>query len=197
MTYTEKKFNLPTLDGLSKESVDAHLALYAGYVKNFNAITTLLADLGKDPEKNAHAIAELVRRLPFEFDGMRLHEYYFSQWEGGPAELSAESPLHLALAAQFGTYEAWEKEFKSVCAMRGPGWAILYWDSEGKMFHKVWVEQHHQGHFATLPIIVALDVWEHAFVADYGTTGRGKSIDACLKNYNWSVMEERFAGLGK
>ena len=176
MTYTEKKFNLPTLDGLSKESVDAHLALYAGYVKNFNAITTLLADLGKDPEKNAHAIAELVRRLPFEFDGMRLHEYYFSQWEGGPAELSAESPLHLALAAQFGTYEAWEKEFKSVCAMRGPGWAILYWDSEGKMFHKV---------------------WEHAFVADYGTTGRGKYIDACLKNYNWSVMEERFAGLGK
>ena len=177
MIYTEKKFNLAVLEGLSKDSVDQHLALYAGYVKNFNDLS---------------ALAEFDRRLPFEFDGMRLHEYYFEQFETGSASLATSSALRAELAKQFGSFDAWEKQFRAVGAMRGPGWAILYFDPSQKMFHNVWVEQHHQGHFAALPIILALDVWEHAFVIDYGTAGRGKYIDACFKNYNWSVMDERF-----
>jgi superoxide dismutase, Fe-Mn family len=192
MMYSEKKFDLPTLEGLSKESVGAHLALYAGYVKNFNAIETALADEMKKPEGNAHILAELTRRLPFEFNGARLHEHYFSQWEGGIKALDEKSVVGTALAKQFGSIGDWEHIFKGIASMRGVGWAILYFDPVQKMFHNVWVDQHHQGHFATLPIILALDVWEHAFIADYGTTGRGKYIDACFKNYNWSVMEERY-----
>ena len=74
MQYQEQKFNLPELNGLSKASIDAHLGLYAGYVKNFNAISGLLSEYAKDSEKNAHALAELIRRRSFEFGGMRLHE---------------------------------------------------------------------------------------------------------------------------
>ncbi len=209
MAYEPKTFVLPELEGLSKESIEAHLGLYAGYVKNFNAIEVLLADLLSDSDlstgstglttsplgagKYTHASSELVRRLPFEFDGMRLHEYYFSQWEGGAKMLDQSSTLTSALATQYGSYENWEKQFKSVGMMRGPGWALLYYDTEAKRFHNVWVEQHHQGHFATLPIILALDVWEHAFITDYGTAGRSKYIEACFKNYNWSVLEKRFS----
>lgn len=201
MLYEEKKFNLPEMVGLSKESVEAHLGLYAGYVKNFNGITALASELMKDSdlpaqaEKNAYAISELMRRRSFEFGGMRLHELYFAQWEDGIKEITKDSPLYTALSQGFGSVETAVTHIKKVGMMRGPGWSILYWDPAVKQFLVGFSEQQHQGHFVTLPIILALDVWEHAYLLDYGTTGRAKYIDACFANYNWAVMEERFAAV--
>src|SRR3954471_16209516 len=96
MAYEAKKFDLPSLDGISDESVKQHIGLYAGYVKNFNAISKLLPEYAQDSEKHAHALSELIRRRSFEFDGMRLHELYFSQWEGGAQPLG-DGPLKAAL----------------------------------------------------------------------------------------------------
>src|SRR3990167_4073979 len=101
-TYEAKKFTLPSLEGISDESVKQHIGLYEGYVKNFNAISQLTAELAtKDPEKNALAVTELVRRRSFEFDGMRLHEHYFSQFEGGAQPLTDGSPLHQELTKEY------------------------------------------------------------------------------------------------
>lgn len=192
-TYEIKTFNLPALEGISAKSVEEHLGLYAGYVKNFNAITALTAELAKDSEKNSHAIAELTRRRSFEFGGMRLHENYFAQWEGGAKVLAASGPLAAALAKDFGSVESAIAMVKEVAKMRGPGWSILYFDPVGKTFQIGFTGEQHQGHFVTLPIILALDVWEHAFILDYGAQGKGKYIDAFFKNLNWDVMEKRFA----
>lgn len=197
MQYQEKKFILPALDGISKESVDAHLGLYAGYVKNFNAISALLSEYAKESEKNAHALAELIRRRSFEWDGMRLHELYFAQFEGGSTSLTAGGPLAQALEKDYIKTEHIEPYIKAIGNMRGPGWAILYWDNEVKQFLAGFVGEQHHGHFATLPIILALDVWEHAYLLDYGTTGKGKYIDAFFKNLNWDVVEARFANINK
>ena len=192
MQYEEKKFNLPALDGISDESVKQHLALYAGYVKNFNAISAAIEDLLNDPEKNALAIAELRRRHSFEFDGMKLHELYFPQFEGGTQTLDANSALAQAVAAHWGSTDSMTKRVTQTAMMRGPGWAILYFNPENKAFHMGFVGEQHQGHFATLPIVLALDVWEHAFLLDYGATGKQKYVDAFFKNLNWSVIEKRF-----
>lgn len=197
MTYEEKKFNLPALEGLSKEGVDAHLGLYAGYVKNFNAITALAGELMKDSEKNAHAIAELMRRRSFEFGGMRLHELYFSQWEGGAQALDQSSALGAALAAQYTNSDYCMMELRQVAMMRGPGWSLLYWDPAAKQFLVGFSGEQHQGHFVTLPVVLALDVWEHAYLPDYGTQGKGKYVDAFFKNLNWNVMQQRFADMQK
>ena len=197
MNYQEKSFTVPTLDGISKESVDAHLGLYAGYVKNFNALTTLAGELMKDSEKNALAISELMRRRSFEWGGMRLHEYYFAQWEGTPTALTEESALGAAIKTQYGNIDYLLQEIRHVAMMRGPGWAILYFDPEAKQFLVGWSEEQHLGHFVTLPIILALDVWEHAFISDYGAAGRGKYVDAFFKNLNWRVMDARFVAVSK
>lgn len=193
MDYQEKKFDLPELEGISKESVEAHLGLYAGYVKNFNAISALLPEYAKDSEKNAHALAELIRRRSFEFGGMRLHELYFSQFEGGPTALTAGGPLAKALEQNYQKAEHLEPYLKAIGNMRGPGWALLYWDPQAKQFLAGFSGEQHQGHFVTLPIILALDVWEHAYLLDYGAAGKGKYIDAFFKNLNWAVLEERFS----
>ena len=195
MPYQEKKFDLPELEGISKKSIEEHLGLYSGYVKNFNDISNLVEELSKDPEKYVHAIAELRRRRSFEFGGMRLHELYFPQFEGGPISLNAGSPLTKVLSQQWGGIEATITRIKQAGMMRGPGWSILYYDPEVNTFHVGFSGEQHQGHFVTLPIILALDVWEHAYILDYGALGKGKYIDAFFKNLNWSVIEKRFEEL--
>ncbi len=191
-SYEVQTFNLPKLEGISEKSVEAHLGLYVGYVKNFNGMTELLQDLAKDAEKNMHALAELIRRRSFEFGGMRLHEHYFAQWEGGATALDKTSELGKAVLAQYGSIESLVMQLTHVGNMRGPGWSILYFDPQSQSFHIGFTGEQHNGHFVTLPIIIALDIWEHAFLLDYGTTGKGKYIDAFFKNLNWSVIEKRF-----
>jgi Fe-Mn family superoxide dismutase len=191
MEYAPKKFKIPKLEGISEESIKQHLALYEGYVKNFNAISEKLIEYAKaDSEKNAHALSELIRRRSFEFGGMRLHEYYFPQFEGGSTPLSPGSALAKQLQKEY--HEYFEEYFKAIGNMRGPGWAILYWDHQAKQLLAGFTGEQHQGHFVTLPIILALDVWEHAFILDYGATGKGKYLDAFFRNLNWSVVEKRF-----
>ena len=192
MEYTPRTFDLPTLEGISKESVDAHLGLYQGYVKNFNDISALLPEYAKDSKKHAHALSELIRRRSFEFGGMRLHEIYFSQFEGGSTPLTAGGPLEQALIKDYQKAEHIVPYLKAIGMMRGPGWAVLYWDPTTKQFLSGFSGEQHQGHFVTLPIILALDVWEHAYLADYGVAGKEKYIDAFFKNLNWSVCEDRF-----
>jgi Fe-Mn family superoxide dismutase len=194
-TYEAKTFKLPPLDGISDELVKQHIGLYEGYVKNFNAMTTQVGEYMQDREKNAHAIAELVRRRSFEFGGMRLHEYYFPQFGGGSAALTANGAFARAVADCFGSVERAITDIHQIAMMRGPGWSILYFDPEGKTFHIGFSGEQHQGHFVTLPIILALDVWEHAYILDYGAAGRAKYIDAFFKNLNWGVVEKRFAVL--
>lgn len=191
-TYQAKKFDLPKLEGISEKSVEEHLGLYQGYVKNFNAISALLPEYAKDSEKHAHALSELIRRRSFEFGGMCLHELYFSQFEGGSSPLPTGGPLAKALEKEYQKAEHVQPYIKAIGNMRGPGWAILYYDPVGKQFLAGFSGEQHQGHFVTLPIILALDVWEHAFILDYGALGKGKYIDAFFKNLNWGVVEKRF-----
>ena len=192
MEYRAKQFSIPPLDGISAKSVEEHLGLYAGYVKNFNALSALLPEYAKDSEMHAHALSELVRRRSFEFGGMRLHELYFSQFEGGAKPLESGSALGQALAREYADLAHVEPYLKAIGNMRGPGWALLYWEREAGQFLAGFSGEQHQGHFVTLPVILALDVWEHAYLLDYGAQGKGKYIDAFFKNLNWSVIESRF-----
>lgn len=192
MQYEPKTFTIPELDGISKKSIDEHIGLYQGYVKNFNAISAKLPEYAQDSEKNAHALSELIRRRSFEFDGMRLHELYFAQFEGGAKPMPASGPLFDALTKEYMKAEHLQPYLKAIGNIRGPGWAILYYDKVGQQFLAGFAGEQHQGHFATLPIILALDVWEHAFLLDYGAQGKGAYIDAFFKNLNWEVVEKRF-----
>jgi Fe-Mn family superoxide dismutase len=189
MQYTEQAFDLPEMQGLSAKQLEAHLKLYAGYVKNVNALTSKLSELMADSENNALALSELKRRFGFEFNGMRLHELYFEALggDGQPAGKLAD-----ALAKQWSSFEAWQNEFKAMGAMRGIGWVLLTYDAKGETFHNVWVSDHELGHLATLPVLLAMDMWEHAFMVDYMPAQKGDYVVAFMKNLNWSVVENRF-----
>ena len=192
MEYKEQKFNLPELKGLSSKQIEVHLGLYAGYVKHVNLIREKIAELESDKEKNAYLIAELRRRFSFEFDGMRMHEYYFEGFESGAKEIS-EGELKNALAEKYGSFENFIEHFKAVGMSRGIGWTTLYWDPKGNTPHVTWVGHHELGTLSGLPILVAMDMWEHAFMVDYVPSEKVSYIDAFLSNLNWEVVENRFS----
>jgi superoxide dismutase, Fe-Mn family len=193
MTYQEQKFDIPKLDGISEKQVEAHLGLYVGYVKHVNLIREKIHELeNADKEKNSYIIAELRRRFSFEFDGMRMHEYYFSALEGGNKEVSKYSKLVKALSEKYGSWDGFIEHFKAIGKSRGIGWAVLYWDPIAQTPHTAWTSDHELGILAGLPILLAMDMWEHAFMVDYLPREKGEYIDAFLNNINWSVVEERF-----
>jgi len=180
--FEEKKFNIPKLEGISEKAIEEHLKLYAGYVKNTNTIIQKIEEYTKDAEANAYALGEINRRFGFEFDGMRMHEYYFSQFEGGPALLTPGSPLEKIDL----------NRFKAIALTRGIGWAVVYHDPISQELLSAWVDEHHLGQLVGLQPIVVLDMWEHAYFIDYTPAEKKKYIDAFFANLNWRVCENNF-----
>lgn len=189
-TYTPIEFSIPPLEGISQKQIDEHLTLYKGYVAHVNKLYEEMDALAKE-ETRAHEISELRRRLGFEFCGMRLHEYYFGDLVGGASALSRESALMGALVAQYGSFESFLSEFKNIVA-RGSGWMIVNYDTQAKRFHLNWVDEHHIGHLATLPVVVAIDMWEHAYMVDYLPGEKKKYIEHYLNALNWGTVSSRF-----
>lgn len=193
MAYTARTFDIPELKGLSKKQIEVHLALYEGYVKHTNLILDTIKDLReKDAAGNAYVINELRRRMGFEFDGMRMHEYYFEQFEGGAKGAEEDTPLREAVTEKYGSHDKFVAHLKEVAGTRGIGWTVVYYDPAGRMVHTAWVNDHELGQLSGLPIILAIDMWEHAYMVDYVPKDKMNYVDAFLDNLNWSVVEKRF-----
>ncbi len=190
MTYTPKNFNIPELAGISRESIDLHLGLYAGYVKHVNVINERIAAYKNDLDANSYAIAEMQRRLGFEFGGMKNHEAYFAQFEGGSQSLP-EGDLEDALVRDFGSVEDFMAHFRTIAMTRGVGWAMLYNDTEANRLVATWVDEQHLGQLPGLDLVLALDMWEHSYMRDHLPADKGKYIDAFFANLNWEVVAKR------
>jgi superoxide dismutase, Fe-Mn family len=191
--FEEKKFEIPKLKGISEKNIEEHLKLYAGYVKNSNLIQSMIEQYGKtDDEGEKYSLAEITRRFSFEFNGMRNHEIYFASFSGGAKELTKDSGLEKALIETCGSVEIFLSGFKNMGLTRGVGWAILYWDRKDQRLLNAWVDEQHIGQLQDCAPILALDMWEHAFVADYQPSGKKNYIEDFFANLNWEVIEENF-----
>jgi len=190
MTYNAKDYNrLIGMEGFSDTLLKNHFTLYQGYVTNTNKLLETLGQMLKEGKVATPEYAELKRRLGWEFNGMRLHEYYFENL-GGKGGISKTGKLYQKLVESFGSYEAWEKDFKATGAMRGIGWAVLYQDVLSGKFINFWINEHDGGHpSGGMPILI-MDVFEHAFMIDYGLK-RADYIEAFFKNINWAETEKR------
>ena len=190
MAYTAKDYNrLLGMEGFSDTLLKNHFTLYQGYVTNTNKLIETLGQITREGKTASPEFAELKRRFGWEFNGMRLHEYYFENL-GGKGDLEKEGKLFKKISEDFGSYEAWKKEFKGTGTMRGIGWAILYQDNLTRKLFNFWINEHDGGHPAGCAPILILDIFEHAFMIDYGLK-RIDYIEAFFKNINWKTVEKR------
>jgi Fe-Mn family superoxide dismutase len=190
MAYAAKDFkHLLGSEGFSDNALNIHFTLYQGYVTNTNKVLDQLAAFAADGKTGTPEFAELKRRLGWEWNGMRLHELYFGNL-GGKQALDPAGKLGKAIAAEFGSIEKWEADFRATGAMRGIGWVVLYQDAEGGRLVNQWIGEHDGGHLAGGTPLLIMDVFEHAFFPDYGTK-RADYIAAFFKNIDWKAAEAR------
>ena len=201
--YNAKNFeSLLGTPGFSDEILKNHFTLYGGYVVNTNKLADTLAGMLKDSKAGTPEYNELKRRFGWEFDGMRLHELYFGNLvSGGDAErplghaerggaLDESSDLAKKIAADFGSVADWEKDFRATGAMRGIGWVILYWDKEADRLFNAWINEHDAGHLAGCVPLLVMDVFEHAFITQYGLK-RADYIEAFMRSVDWKAVAGR------
>lgn len=177
--------------GFSPILLENHFKLYQGYVKNAGSLLEELDRLRKDGKERTPAFAESKRRFGWEFNGMRLHELFFENL-GGKASLAEDSPLRKRLAVDFGSFDEWLKDFRATCLMRGIGWCALVLDPVSGRLMNAWINEHDGGVPAGCRILLILDVFEHAFLTDYGLD-RAKYLEAALAAVKWEEVERRFA----
>ncbi len=190
MAYTAKDYSkLIGMPGFSETLLKNHFTLYQGYVTNTNKLLDQLEAMIKDGRAGTPEYAELKRRLGWEFNGMRLHEYYFENL-GGNGQIKRDGNLAKKLAESFGSYENWEKDFKSTGTIRGIGWVILYQDLINGKLINFWINEHDVGHPSGCNPLLIMDVFEHAFMIDYGLK-RADYIEAFFKNINWDAVGAR------
>jgi superoxide dismutase, Fe-Mn family len=190
MAYIAKNFSfLLGMPGFSDTLLKNHFTLYQGYVKNTNLLMENLAALVKDGKEGTPEFGEMKRRLGWEFNGMRLHELYFMNL-GGDGDLSKAPNLEKLKKQQFGSVELCAKDFKATASMRGIGWVVMYQDIETGLLFNQWINEHDVGHPAGLSPLLILDVFEHAFMTDYGLK-KADYIEAFFNNVKWEVVEQR------
>ena len=175
--------------GFSDTLLNNHFKLYQGYVNNTNGVMEKLAALLADGREKTPEYAELKRRFGWEFNGMRLHEYYFTNI-GGKEPPDKKGNLYRKIVEEFGSFENWTKDFKATGVMRGIGWVVLYQDGPSGRLVNVWINEHDGGHPAGgIPILV-MDVFEHAYITDY-QLDRARYIEAFFNVINWEEIGKR------
>ena len=177
--------------GLSDELLKMHFTLYHGYVKNTNLLIKLIGDYARQNQMQDYQYQALKRRFGWEFDGMRLHEYYFENM-GGKKPLDRSSTLYRMIERDFGSYNDWKREFIATGLMRGIGWSILYFDPKAGRLFNTWINEHDLGHLAGGNLFLVMDVWEHAYMPQFGLD-RAKYIQVFFDTIDWDVVTKRVA----
>ncbi len=189
--YRAKDFShLLGMEGFTDDLLTMHFTLYKGYVYNTNLLIKLIHSYATERQDRDYQYQALKRRFGWEFDGMRLHEYYFGNL-GGKKPVDRSSALYRAIEKDFGSFDSWKQDFIATGLMRGIGWSILYYDPQAQRLFNVWINEHDLGHLAGGELILVMDVWEHAYMPQYGLD-RAKYIDAFFQNIDWEVVATRF-----
>ena len=192
--YKVREFtHLKGLKGISDGQLEQHFKLYEGYVKNTNLLREQIADLFAKGQGETPICAELIRRMPFEQNGMALHEYYFDNLTPGGGDIPAGGALATALTENFGSIDAYKKELLSMAKMRGIGWVLTLQDPTNGWLSNRWVTMHENGNLAGYKPVLVLDIWEHAWTVDYKPTERAKYLEAFFQNVNWKTVESRLS----
>lgn len=186
-TYEPKNFSsLIGTPGFSDTLLNNHFILYQGYVKNVNVLIEKLSAV----QLGTPECSELQRRFGWEWNGMRLHELYFGNMAKNSTAPVQDSELAQSIMRIYGSHENWEKDFRAVGGMRGIGWVVMYYDRTADRLFNIWVSDHAENHLTGATPLLVMDMWEHAFMIDYGLK-KADYVDAFVKAIDWNVVGER------
>jgi Fe-Mn family superoxide dismutase len=184
-------FDPARLNGLSERLIRSHWENnYGGSVRALAAVKQQLLNLPSDAP--AYIYNDLKREHLLRTGSVVLHEYYFDNL-GGNGQAGATERKRIA--DSFGTFDAWETEFRRIAAGLGggSGWVVLGYNTHLKQLENYWMADHAHAPAATVPLLV-LDMYEHSYHMDFGAAA-AQYIDAFFRNIQWEVVASRIAAV--
>ncbi len=182
-------FDPKALKGLSEKLVQSHWENnYGGAVKALNTVRSRLTQALASADTPAYVYNGLKREQLLRTGSVVLHEFYFENLGG---DGKAGAGLRSRIADSFGTFDAWEKEFRTIGngLGGGSGWVVLGYNEKLKVLENCWMADHSTSAPWTRPVLV-MDMYEHAYQMDYGAAA-AKYIDAFFANLNWDAVARR------
>ena len=186
--FEAKQFeSINGVEGMSERLMGEHYKLYEGYVKKANEITEKLKTVDLS---TANATQSDIRALKlgysFAVNAIKSHELYFNNLSGKGGQ--PQGWLGSQIEKYFGSFENWLKDMKATgIAARGWVWTAYDWQT-GSLFNYLG-DAHDAFPIWHATPLVALDVYEHAYMIDYGVA-RADYIETFFKNLNWNGAEE-------
>ena len=169
-----------------------HTKHHQAYVTGANAI---LEKLDKARRENTDLdMKATLKELSFHIGGFRLHSLF---WENlAPAGKGGggvpKGDLAKAIDAEFGKFDRFKKEFtQAASSVEGSGWAVLTHCMKTNRLLIMQLEKHNVNLVPGFRILMALDVWEHAYYVDY-KNDRAKFIEGFWNLVNWDEVNARF-----
>lgn len=169
-----------------------HTKHHQAYVTGANAI---LEKLDKARKDNVDLdMKATLKELSFHIGGYRLHALF---WENlAPAGKGGggvpKGVLAKAIDAEFGKFDRFKKEFtQAASGVEGSGWAVLTHCLKTNRLLIMQLEKHNVNLVPGFRILMALDVWEHAYYLDY-KNDRAKFIEGFWNLVNWDEVNARF-----
>ena len=187
----QKKFNLST-ELLSQANKNNHIELYQKYVEDFNRISAELDTADRSAaSSNSSEYRSLKIDETYNMNAAYLHELYFANISDLHSEIAMDSLSYMRISRDFGTFDAWQKDFIACCMASRCGWAMTYLNTYTQSYMNVPIDLHSlEVPVGCYPIIV-MDVWQHAYYKDYLKDVKTYTY-AMMKQLNWQVIESRF-----
>lgn len=188
---TPKTFVLKT-ESLSSKTKEIHMNLYKKYVDSFNKVSGKLDVADKTDANNANNSTYRALKLDetHNMNGAKLHELYFSNIGDPNSEIRTSSLPYLRLARDWGTFDAWQFDFRACGMCATEGWVILGYDPYKQRYFNYFVEKHTNNMPLGIVPVIVIDTWHHAWFLDF-PDNKTEYLNSMLRELNWSVVEAR------
>jgi Fe-Mn family superoxide dismutase len=194
MPLETRTFDFSNVEGLSQGALEIHRSLYEGYVKEANALLPLLyANRGADEPSQIERLRYdgMVRRYAFEKNGALLHELFFEALRGRSDPPRTTGVFLEAIDEGYGSFNAWKNDMRKLAETRGIGWVLTLQSAGDGRINNIWVDEHSHGLLADAVPILAIDLWEHAYLIDFKPSERLQYLQTVFDNIDWQIVEAR------
>ena len=182
------------LDGISRQTMEDHYKLYEGYVKKANECRKILTEFDYEKIEGNQVFSEL-RAVSVDYTfallGFKNHDLYFGHLGGDGGEPTGGFADRIENEYPGGV-EMWQQAVRKA-ASAARGWVMVGYDlNDGSIFNYIMDTQNLWAVYNMVPIL-ALDVYEHAYVGDYGASpdGRKQYVEAFFRNVDWDHVNRQ------
>jgi len=184
-------------DSLSERLKVSHKALYEAYVTQLSEVSAKIdACVKNGTNPNYSEFRSLKQSEAYLLNAVYLHELFFSNCFNPNSELYQDTLAYMRIQQDWGTFDKWMEEFQACASASRAGWAIFGWSTYLKKYINIAVDNH----VGNIPVgfipVLAVDVWEHAYMADYGLD-KDSYVVAMMREIDWDVIEERIQKIDK